>query len=95
MDTDQFWSERGGELEEYARLALRVGVNIEHGQDVTILAYIEHAPLVRALARVAYAEGARRVDANYVDLHLRRAKVELAPDEAVGWTPAWALQRAA
>lgn len=95
MDTESFWSERAGGLDEYARLALRVGVNIEPGQDVTILAYLEHAPLVRSLARVAYAEGAWRVDANYVDVHLRRAKVALAPDDAVGWTPPWALQRVA
>ncbi len=95
MGPEHFWDDRQAELDEYARLALKVGVNLEPGQDVTILGYLEHAPLVRALARVAYAEGAWRVDANYVDLHLRRAKAELAPDEAVGWTPAWALQRVA
>ena len=57
MDTERFWAERAAELEEYARLAMRVGVNIFEGQDVTVLAYVEHAPLVRALARVAYARG--------------------------------------
>jgi aminopeptidase len=93
MDTESFWAARAGELDEYARLALRVGVNVEQGQDVAVLAYVEHAPLVRALARVGYAEGARRVDASYVDVHLRRARAELAPDEAVGWTPRWMLER--
>ena len=81
------------ELEEYARLAVRVGVNLEPGQDVTVLCYVEHAPLVRAIARVAYAEGARRVDSHYVDLHLRREKAAHAPDDVVGWTPPWMLQR--
>ena len=93
MDTDAFWAERAGELDEYARLALRVGVNLEEGQDVVLLAYVEHAPLVRAFARVAYAQGARRVDANYVDVHLRCEKAAHAPDEAVGWAPPWLLQR--
>jgi aminopeptidase len=93
LDTDSFWAGRAAELDEYARLALRVGVNIEQGQDVTVLAYVEHAPLVRALGRVGYELGARRVDASYVDLHLRRAKAEHAPDEAVGWTPRWLLHR--
>ncbi len=95
MDVNGFWADRSAELEEYARLVLRIGVNIEQGQDLTVRAYLEHAPLVRAIARVAYAEGACRVEANYVDIHLRRAKVELAPDDAVGWTPGWALQRVA
>jgi aminopeptidase len=93
VDTDAFWAERTAELEEYARLAVRVGVNLEPGQDVTVLCYIEHAPLVRAIARVAYAEGARRVDSYYIDLHLRREKAAHAPEDAVGWTPPWMLQR--
>ena len=93
MDAEHFWGERAAELEEYARLPLRVGVDLEPGQDVTIHAYVEHAPLVRAIARVAYAEGARWVDTHYIDLYVRRANAELAPDEAVGWTPKWMLQR--
>lgn len=93
MDTESFWADRTAELEEYARLALRVGVNLEQGQDVTLLCYVEHAPLVRALARVAYQEGARRVDPLYADVYVRRAKAQLAPDEAVGWAPPWLLQR--
>jgi aminopeptidase len=93
VDVQRFWRERADELEEYARLALRVGVDIEHGQDVTVVAYVEHAPLVRAIARVAYLEGARWVDVHYIDLHVRRATAELAPDEAVGWAPQWQLQR--
>jgi aminopeptidase len=55
VNLETFWAERAGELEEYARLALRVGVNLQAGQDVVVLANIEHAPLVRALGRVAYA----------------------------------------
>jgi aminopeptidase len=93
VDTDAFWGARAAELEEYARLAVRVGVNLEPGQDVTVICYVEHAPLVRAVARVAYAEGARRVDSYYIDLHLRREKAAHAPDDVVGWTPPWMLQR--
>jgi aminopeptidase len=95
VDTDAFWGDRVAELEEYARLAVRVGVNLERGQDVTVLCYVEHAPLARAVARVAYAEGARRVDSYYIDLHLRRDKAAHAPDDVVGWTPPWMLQRVA
>ena len=45
------------------------------------------------MARVAYAEGARRVEVEYLDVYVRRARAELAPDEAVGWAPPWMLQR--
>src|SRR4051794_37290038 len=93
MDAESFWAERADELDEYARLALRVGVNLEEGQDVMLLAYVEHAPLVRAFARVAYANGARRVDPLYLDVYVRREKAAHAPEEAVGWTPKWLLQR--
>src|SRR5690242_4538382 len=93
VDTDAFWGKRTAELDEYARLALRVGVNLDKGQDVMVLAYVEHAPLVRAIARVAYAEGARRVDASYVDVYLRRERAANAPEDVVGWTPPWLLQR--
>ena len=93
MDVEAFWADRAAELEEYARLALRVGVNVEQGQDVDILAYVEHAPLVRAIARVAYAKGAgsfRRTTSTSTSA-ARRA--ELAPDDAVGWAPDWMLRR--
>ena len=95
MDVEAFWADRSAELEEYARLALRVGVNLEEGQDVTVLCYVEHAPLARAIARVAYSEGARRADVTYLDVHVRRARIAFAPDEAVGWAPRWAIQRVA
>jgi aminopeptidase len=95
VDTETFWRARAAELEEYARLALRVGVNLRQGQDVTVYAYVEHAPLIRAIARVAYAEGAHRVDANYVDVYLRQARAAFAPEDAVGVTPKWLLARVA
>ena len=93
MDEQAFWAERSDELEEYARLALRVGLNLEKGQDVIVKGAIEHAPLVRAFAEVGYSEGARRVEAQYEDVYVRRARAEHAPDEAVGWAPPWMFRR--
>ena len=60
-------------LERYAELAVRVGANVGEGQVVQIGGYVQHAPLVRALARAAYAAGARWVDVRYTDPHVRRA----------------------
>ena len=81
-------------LERYAELAVRVGANVEEGQNVFILSQIEHAPLARALTRAAYAAGARYVDVNYRDQHVRKAMIELGPDEALTYTPDWLQERA-
>jgi aminopeptidase len=76
-------------LERYADLAVRVGANVQPGQTVFISAIVQHAPLVRALARAGYRAGARYVDVRYRDDHVRRAMIELGPDEALTHTPEW------
>ena len=81
-------------LRRYAELAVRVGANVEEGQNVFINAQIEHAPLARALTRAAYAAGARYVDVSYRDQHIRKAMIELGPDEALTHTPDWMKERA-
>ena len=86
--------EEKNRLERYAELTVRVGANVEEGQDVFILSQIEHAPLARALTRAAYAAGARYVDVNYRDQHVRKAMIELGPDEALTHTPDWMKVRA-
>jgi aminopeptidase len=80
-------------LEAYARLIVGVGVNLQPGQELGILAYPEHAPLARALARTAYEDGARHVDVLYTDPHVRRALIERGPDESLDWSPPWLIQR--
>ena len=78
-------------LEAYARLAIEVGANVAAGQDVWIIAFPEHAPLVRAMTRAAYARGARFVAVDYRDQHVRHAQIELGPEELLDWTPPWYL----
>ena len=80
-------------LERYARLAIRVGINLEPGREVAIRAMIEHAPLVRALVRAGYEAGARRVEVDYEDLEVLRSQIALAPEEAVGTAPRWMFER--
>ena len=70
-------------LARYAELAVRVGANVQAGQTVFIITQIEHAPLARALARAAYKAGARYVDVNYRDAHVRKAMIELGSDETL------------
>jgi aminopeptidase len=80
-------------LARLADVAVGVGARVQPGQDVLVHALVEHAPLVREIARSAYEAGARFVEIAYGDDHVRRAHVELAPDEALGWAPDWQVAR--
>jgi aminopeptidase len=80
-------------LERYAELVVRVGANVQPGQWVDLIAAVEHAPVVRAVARAAYRAGASYVDVRYSDQHVRRALIEHAADDVLSWTPPWLLQR--
>jgi len=80
-------------LERYARLAVEVGSNVGTGQVVWVSALPEHAELARAVARIAYEKGALYVDVDYSDQHVRRARIEHAPEDSLGWTPPWMLAK--
>jgi aminopeptidase len=80
-------------LAAYAELAVRVGANVGPGQDVLINGWVESAPFVRAVARAAYEAGARHVDVTYGDKRVAEAKIELAPEEDLGWSPPWTIER--
>lgn len=82
-----------GRIERMAELALRVGVNLEPDQDVVVLCLLDHAPLAHAVAEAAYAAGARYVDVAYGDNGVRRALVELAPEDSLNWVPQWRVER--
>ena len=80
-------------LERYAELAVRVGANVQKGQTLFVNGMLAHAPLLRAFARAGYAAGAKYVDVQYFDQHVRKAKLEYGPEEAIGFTPEWVKER--
>ena len=80
-------------LERYAELAVRVGANVQPGQQVFVHGLVEHAELVRALTRQAYVAGASYVNVAYDDQHVRRALIELGPDDALTYSPEWRKAR--
>jgi len=82
-----------GRLRALAELAVKVGANVDEGQYVLVTALVEHVPLVREIANVCYEKGARFVDVNYFDQHVRRAMIEKGPDETLEWSPPWGVKR--
>ncbi len=85
--------ERENLLQKYADLVVRVGANVQQGQDVVIFALVEHAPFARALAAAAYEAGARYVSAAYGDQHVKRELIVHASDDVLEWSPPWELER--
>jgi aminopeptidase len=81
----------GDRLQRYAELVVRVGANVQPGQDVVVTCLVEHVEIARAMAREAYRAGARHVVVLYGDLHLRRAAIELGPESEVGWSAPYLL----
>ncbi|WP_419871711.1 aminopeptidase [Candidatus Pristimantibacillus sp. PTI5] len=74
-------------LEKYAALAVKVGVNVQQGQTVVVMAPITAAPLVRLIASKAYEAGAKNVHVEYNDEELSLIKYKKAPDEAFSEYP--------
>jgi aminopeptidase len=76
-------------LERYAELCVRVGANVQPGQELFVQSQVEHAPLARAITRQGYEAGASYVHVLYRDDHVRRAMIEVGPDEALTYSPGW------
>jgi aminopeptidase len=71
-------------IEAYAKLVVRIGVNVQFGQRVVIRGAVEHAPVARVIATEAYRAGASHVSIDYTDAVLTRAAVDHAPAESLG-----------
>ena len=80
-------------LDAYARLAVEVGTNLQEGQVLDVLAFPEHAPLVRAVGRAAYRAGASYVTVEWRDPGMRRAMADFAPESSLDWSPPWEIAK--
>ncbi len=76
-------------LEKYAELAVRVGVNIQQNQNLTINASTETAEFVRLVVKKAYEAGARNVYVEWHDDMITRTRFELASEDALNDYPEW------
>jgi aminopeptidase len=76
-------------LERFADLAIGFAANVQKGQVVAIGAELGKEAMVRALAAKAYQHGAKFVDVQYFDMHVKRARVLEAEDETLDYVPPW------
>ena len=76
-------------LEAYARLVVRIGVNLQHDQILVINSPIECASFARLLAKEAYAAGAHEVVMSWGDELSARIKYDMAPPAVFSEFPEW------
>ncbi|WP_127530607.1 aminopeptidase [Paenibacillus kobensis] len=67
-------------LEQYAELIIKVGVNVQQGQEVFVTCSIDQAELGRLIAAQAYEVGAANVHMEWTDDVTSRLKYEKAAD---------------
>jgi aminopeptidase len=76
-------------LEQYARLIVKTGVNLQKDQTLVIFSPIEVASFTRLVAQCAYDEGAKDVVVRWEDEKLSKIKYLSAPDAALENVPEW------
>lgn len=76
-------------LEKYAELAVKVGVNVQPGQPLFVNADISSAPFVRKVVKKAYEAGAKLVQVEWSDEVVTRTRYDHAPDESFEYFPKW------
>jgi aminopeptidase len=76
-----------------AELAVVLGANVQPDQIVTVSASIGQEAMARDVAAAAYRHGARFVDVTYFDPYVKRARIEHAQDETLGFVPSWYGER--
>jgi aminopeptidase len=83
-------------LESYVTLLLRLGVNLQPGQNLIInstSAPVEEvAPVMRLMTRKAYELGARTVYPQWEDGEIARTRMLLAPDAALSDVQMWRVR---
>ena len=76
-------------LERFADLIVGFGANVQPGQVVAIGSEPGKEALTRAVADSAYRHGAKYVDVQYFDLHVKRSRILHAAEDTLDFVPSW------
>ena len=79
-------------LREYARLAVRMGVNLQKEQKLVIRAGVDSAPFARLICEEAYAVGARDVIVHWSDELIARQRYLRADNDVFDSAYPWQVQ---
>ncbi|MGE3163598.1 MAG: aminopeptidase [Planctomycetota bacterium] len=81
-------------LENYARLIVEHGLNVQEGQVVNITAEAIHRDFAMRIVERAYRRGARFVDLNLVDARSGRMRLLESKEADLSFVPAYTTERA-
>ncbi len=76
-------------LEKYAELAVRVGINLQEKEGLIISCNAESLPLVRIIAKKAYEAGAKHVEIQFEDDEILLARYTYGRDFVFDNYPQW------
>ena len=79
-------------LKEYAELLVRVGVNVQKGQDLVVTAQVDQASFARMCVKAAYEAGARSVVVDWGDDAVSRMTFLNAADDVFDSIPEYRVQ---
>ena len=77
------------EIQEYARLIVRTGANVQEGQEVILNVPVEAYEFARMLTEECYKAGAKEVIPMWTDTGVQRIHLQYATLEVLGAVPAW------
>ncbi len=80
-------------LENFARLAVEFGVNVQKGEDLLINSPIESPELARAMAKAAYERGARLVSIDFRDDYLTRLAYTYQDQKTLNEVANWKIEK--
>ena len=82
-----------GQIERFADLVVRAGVNVQPGQGVILDTDTAHLEIARAVVEAAYAAGAAWVETVWSDGPMQRSAVDHTTVEELSRSRPWALAR--
>jgi aminopeptidase len=81
------------QIRALAELIVRFGANVQPGQIVSVSSEPGKEPLTRAVAEVAYEQGAKFVDVSVFDVHVKRARALHSDPAMLSYVPPWYGER--
>lgn len=79
-------------MESYADVAIKVGVNLQPGQNLYIEADVQSVEFVRIVTKQAYEAGARSVNVRFTDGEMGRIRLQHAPVEGLMEVAKWDIE---
>ncbi len=82
-------TDRNADLEQYAQLLIRLGLNLQSGQSLVIKTEPIHRDFALLVAEAAYDAGARYVQIEYSDMRLQSIRIRNSAEEDLEHLPGY------